>query len=156
MDTSDAKLSVARIVGGGFIFIGSLIAVAGVIWLVKTATFVTRASKAPGTVVEMERNASSEGGSTYHPIFTFADASGIIHTQRTSSGSSSYTFEPGEKVTVLYDITAPKNSKIDSFQTVWLGPLLITGFGLLFGGFACFWLFLATRATRLEKEKNAA
>lgn len=156
MNTSDARLSPARIVGGGFILIGSLTAIAGLIWLFRTATFVMRASKAPGTVIEMERSTSSKGGSIYNPIFTFTDASGIVHTQRTSTGSSSYTFEPGEKVGVLYDSAAPKHSAIDSFHTVWLAPLFITGFGLIFGGFASFWLFLATRAMRLEKEKNAA
>ncbi|MDD5708108.1 MAG: hypothetical protein PHR35_19495, partial [Kiritimatiellae bacterium] len=49
----------------------------------------------------------------------------------------------------------PKHSKIDSVQTVWLGPLLITGFGLLFGGFACFWLFLVTRGIRLQQTQES-
>jgi len=119
---------------------GGLIVVVGLIWLVKTAGFVMHAAKAPGTVIAMERNTSSKGGSTYTPIFIFPDASGVVHTQRASFGSSSYTFEPGEKVTVLYDVSAPKRSEIDSFQTVWLGPLIFTGFGLVFGGFAGFWL----------------
>lgn len=155
MNTSDAKLSLARLVGGGFIIVGSLIGIIGFIWLVRTAVFVSRAAKAPGTVIEMERSIMPEGNSTYHPIYTFADASGVIHTQRTASGSSGYTFEPGEKVTVLYDSSTPKHSEIDSFDTVWSGPLIITGFGLLFGGFASFWLLLATRARRLETGKYA-
>jgi hypothetical protein len=151
MNTSKANLSIARVAGGGFILVGSLIAIAGLIWLTRTAWFSLHAAKAAGVVVAMERSESSEGGSTFHPVFTFTDGAGIIHTQRASFGSSTYSFESGERVTVLYDPAVPKHSKIDSFQTVWLGPLLITGFGLLFGGFACFWLFLAARGIRLQQ-----
>jgi hypothetical protein len=155
MNNNKVRLSLARVVGGGFILFGSLITIVGLIWLVRTGMFSSRAVRAPGLVVEMERSTTSKGSSTFHPIFTFTDNAGMVHTQRTSFGSSSYSFEVGEKVTVLYDPVTPKNSKIDSFQTVWLGPLVITGFGLLFGGFACFWLFMATRGIRLEQLRKS-
>lgn len=147
----DTKESLGRLVGTVFIAVGSLFAIAGSIWLIRTAAFVSRAAKAPGQVIAMERSEGSKGGSVYHPVFTFTDSAGIVHTQRSSFGSSDYSFEAGEHVTILYDSTAPKHSQIESFQSVWLGPLFITGFGLLFGGFACFWLFLWTRAARLLK-----
>jgi hypothetical protein len=156
MDTSEKRLSLARCFAGFFILIGSLTAFAGLVWTFRTALFVARAAKATGTVIEMERSMSSEGGSTFHPVFTFADSSGIIHTQRVLLGSSTYTFEPGEKITVLYDRDIPKHSNIDSFKTVWLAPVFITTFGLLSGGFASFWLYIATQAIRLEHEKRAA
>lgn len=148
MNTNDLS---GRIIGTAFIAVGSLIAIAGIIWLFRTAAFVSRAAKAPGQVIAMERSEGSEGGSVYHPVFTFTDSGGIVHTQRSSFGSSDFSFEAGEHVTVLYDSAVPKHSKIESFQTLWLGPLLITGFGLLFGGFASFWLFMWTRAARLHK-----
>jgi hypothetical protein len=85
---------------------------------------------------------------------TFVDSSGGVHTQRSSFAASFYTFEPGERVTIFSDPHAPQHSKIDSFQTVWLVPLIFTGFGLLFGGFAYFWLFAATRGIKLEKSKD--
>jgi hypothetical protein len=154
MNTTDAKNSMARVMGGGFIVIGSLVAISGAIWLGKTALFVTSSVKAPGTVVEMERGSSNDGGSVYYPVYRFTDSSGVTHTQKTPTGSSRYSFEPGEKVTVLYDPKSPKISNIDSFGEIWLVPLSITGFGLFFGGFACFWLFLANRAIQIEKNKN--
>ncbi len=77
----------------------------------------------------------------YQPVFTFTDSGGISHTQRSSSGSSEFSFEIGERVTVLYDPDTPRHSKIESFETVWLGPVVVTSFGLLVGGFACFWLY---------------
>jgi len=156
MNTSDNNVALAKIVGRVFVGIGSVVAICGLIWSGKTAAFVSRASKASGTVIEMERSTSSKGGSMYSPVYTFADASGIIHTQHSSFASSSYTFEPGEKVIILYDSAAPTSSEIDTFGQVWLGPLLVTGFGMAFGGFACFWLYVVIRGTRTEKENDAA
>ena len=151
MNTSKGNLVFARLAGGAFILVGSLITVAGLIGLARTAWFSMHATKASGVVVAMERSASSRRGATFHPVFTFIDESGITHTQRSSFGSSSYSFEPGEKVTVLYDASIPEHSKIDAFETVWLGPLLTIGFGVVFGGFAGFWLYLTTRGIRLQQ-----
>ena len=151
MNAVKIDLSIDRLAGGGFIAMGGLVAIIGLIWLAMTGWFTVRAAKTLGVVIEMERVESSKGGPTFHPVFTFTDGAGLVHTQRTPFGSSSFTFEPGEKVTVLYDPSAPKNSKIDSFETVWLGPLLVTGIGLLSGGFACFWLALARRWFRQQQ-----
>jgi hypothetical protein len=156
MKTSDNNLALGKTIGRAFVGIGSVVAIAGLIWLSKTATFVSKASKASGTVIQMDSSRSSKGGTTYSPVFTFTDSSGIIHTQHSSIGSSSYTFEPGEKVTVLYDSAAPNNSEIDTFGQVWLGPLLVTGFGMAFGGFAYFWLYVVIRGTRAENTNDAA
>jgi len=134
--------------------IGSMIAMAGLIWLVRTISFVMYATKTPGTVIEIEHTYTSKGGSTYHPIFTFADNSGIIYTQRTFVGSSSYNFEPGDKVTVFYEASDPTRSEIDSFQTIWLGPLITTGFGLLFFGIPYYTIFLATRKPKPVEDTN--
>jgi hypothetical protein len=140
--------------GGVFMVIGGLIAIAGLVWLVRTITFVMYAAKTPGTIIEMERDTTSKGGSSYHPIFTFSDGSGIIHTQRTFVGSSTYTFSVGDKVTVLYYVSEPERSEIDSFQTIWLGPLIATGFGLLFFGIPYCTIFLATRKPKPPKDTN--
>jgi hypothetical protein len=145
----ETKESLGRLLGTVFIGIGGLITLAGLIWLVRTAVFVNQAAKVPGQIISMESSDGAKGGSVYHAVFKFNDSAGIAHTQRSSSGSSNYSFEAGETVTVLYDPTTPKKSEIDSFQTLWRSPLAFTGFGLLFGGFACFWLFMWTRQSRL-------
>jgi hypothetical protein len=85
-------------------------------------------------------------------VFTFTDTAGIVHTQRSSFGYSELSFYAGQPVTVLYESTTSKQSKIYSFQTVWLYPLFITGFGLLFGGIASLVLFLVSRGARLQKQ----
>lgn len=144
--------AIGRLIGRLFIVVGSLTAIAGVIWLIVTAVFVSRAAKAPGQVIAMERSQGSESGSVYRPVFTFTDSGGIIHTQVSSFGSSDFSFAVGEPVTVLYDPITPKHSKINSFQTIWFGPLFTTGMGIVSGSFACFWLYLWNRATRFTNQ----
>ena len=146
---------IARLVGGWFILTGALVTIAGLIWLTRTGLFVLRAAKAPGSVIEMQRSESSDGGTLYRPVFAFSDAGGIIHTHVASMASSTFTFEPGEKVTILYDPSAPKRSKIDSFHTVWLGPLFVFGIGFLSGSFACVWLALAIRGIARQQQREA-
>jgi len=147
---------VPKLAGGFFLLIGCLVAVWGVVWLGKTIIFVNQAARAPGTIVEMERSDFSKGSSVYYPIFTFVDSSGATHTQKASVGSSTYTFEPGERVSVLYDKAAPKHSEIDSFGTIWTAPLLVTVFGVVFGGFSFLWTFIAVWAIRSKSERQRA
>jgi hypothetical protein len=156
MDSINARSSVARTLGGGILAIGIVIAIIGLIMLVRACVFVVGATKTTGQVVAMDRNDLSDNGPTFHPVFVFTDTGGIVHTQRSSSGSSSYTFEPGEKVTVLYDAAVPKHSKIDSFQTIWLFPLALTGFGLAVIAFSRYWTYSATHMIRLEKDSHEA
>jgi hypothetical protein len=40
-------------------------------------------------------------------------------------GSSPPAYEVGERVTILYDPTSPKEAKINSFGELWLWPLLL-------------------------------
>lgn len=156
MSSDAANAAMGRLVGIGFIVLGCMITIAGLAIVIHTAVFVLGASKAPGTVIEMERDATSDGGSTYHPIFAFTDAAGILHTQRSSFGSSDFAFEAGEQITVVYDPKKPSRSKINSFQTLWLGPIILIGFGLLFAGFASFWLVLWVRGARLALQKRGS
>ena len=156
MSISHFDAKTGRVVGLLFIVVGSLMALAGALWLIHTAWFVVHAAKAPGTVIAMDESDDSDHGTIYYPRFTFSDASGIIHTQRSSFGSSNFSFEVGEKVTILYEAATPKHSSIDSFQTVWLGPLFVAVFGLLFGGFACVWSYLWKRGVQKQRIEDVA
>jgi hypothetical protein len=166
MKSSGNNLALDNIVGGAFIGISAVIAIAGLIWLGKTAVFVSRASKASGTVTEATTKIRSRGeyrelsmnNLLHGPVYTFADSSGVIHTQRLSFSSSTSmdTFEPGEKISVLYERAAPNNSKIDTFGQLWLGSLLTIFGGMLSGGFAYCWLCSVTRETRAKNMNDAA
>ena len=151
MNAPDSDLRKKRNVGWVFVVVGGAIAVGGLIWGINTASFVKRAAKTSGTVIEIERGTSSKRGSTYRPVFTFADASGATHTHRSSMGAPRNFFAPDEKVTVVYDAADPDNAKIDSYQQIWLGPLVLGGFGILFGGFGAVFNFLVTRQAKIGR-----
>ncbi len=53
----------------------------------------------------------------------------------------------GEQVTIAYDRADPAQARIDSFEMLWMGPLLVSGFGGLFTGFAALLLFMWNRPT---------
>ena len=154
MDAPDSDLRKKRNVGWVFVVVGGMIAVGGLIWAIDTAAFVKRAVKASGTVIEIERGSSWRRGSTFHPVFTFADASGATHTHRSSIGAPGNFFEPGAMVTVLYDAADPDDAKIDSYQQIWLGPWVLGGFGILFGGFGAVFNFLVTRRAKTGKAET--
>jgi hypothetical protein len=46
--------------------------------------------------------------------------------------SSPPTFHEGDTVTVLYDATDPSHATIQSFEQLWLLPVMFSGMGLLF------------------------
>jgi len=83
-----------------------------------------------GTVIDVEVNWSSSSNSssqspTYQPTIAFVDASGVKHSGQTFLSSSSYNFERGAQVQILYDARTPSKLRIDSWFALW-------GFGLIF------------------------
>jgi hypothetical protein len=107
-----------------------LVTLFGIGWLLYTAWFVGHAVKTQGQVIAMKpiTYPNSKVPKYYDPIFTFLDASGIIHTQYSEA-----PFGIGDKVTVLYDASKPEHSAIDS-SDIWYGPLVL----MLVGGFFSF------------------
>jgi Protein of unknown function (DUF3592) len=131
-----------RAIESFFIVFGGLIAIGGCIYLLYTTWFVAHASKAVGQVIKMEtRMEASRNGyvNKYRPIYTFSDASGIVHIQACDWSLFNYSFRVGEKVTIIYSPASPEHSNIDSFMTVWFGPLFVLILGMLFG---CLGFFL--------------
>jgi Protein of unknown function (DUF3592) len=124
---------------------GILMFVAGALWCVNTATFASHASKAQGIIIGNERSKTYGRGEAYYPIYEFVDDADIIHNAKTPYASSTFAFKQGDHVTVLYEHEDPTHSTIDSFKTLWLGPMLVMGFGLLFGSFALMMLCIVTR-----------
>ena len=73
----------------------------------------------------------------HYPVIRFRAEDGRTRTVEVREGSTSPYYEPGDKVTVLYDREHPLDARIKSFGTLmadWILPL-ITGFlGMVFGG----------------------
>jgi hypothetical protein len=154
MRNSNFDPKIARVVGFLFMAAGGLMAVLGILWGAHTFWFISHAAKAPGVVIAMDESHDSDHGTMYRPRYTFSDASGIVHTQLCSLSSSDFSFEVGEKVTILYDATSPKHSNIDSFKTVWFGPVFLTGFGFLSGGFASVFVYVWQRVSQTQRNEN--
>lgn len=78
---------------------------------------------------------SESGVFVYEPVFTFSDSTGLEHTKTSRQGYGSWPFGRGDTVSVLYDPANPDRAKIDCFDALWFGPLVIAVFGLVFVAF---------------------
>ena len=117
-----------------FFIVGvGLLAAAGV-FLWRTKAFIAESVSTPGRVVELEYQtglgAHSSGG--FVTIFTFADAAGYPHTNRTASAQTPATHQVGESVTVLYLANHTDTAQIRGFRTLWIVPTFLGGFGIAF------------------------
>lgn len=146
-----AKQFLGRAVGWGFIAVGALLVIVGIFLLARSAVVSMQYSKTSGQVLSIERSESVQGGTVFHPVFKFTDVGGIVHTQRASFGSSFLAMEPGDRVSVLFEASKPERARINSFQSLWFGPLALIGFGLVFSGFAYLWLFLLRSIARVQQ-----
>lgn len=138
---------VVRLIRLWFLGTTVLAAVGGTIWLAYTFWFVDHAARAQGQIVGM-RSRPGQHDTEYAPVFTFSDADGVTHTQVCPVSSSSYSYETGEKVAVLYDPARPVHANIDSFETIWLFPLVVVGVSLVSGSFLVIFFFVINRMVR--------
>jgi hypothetical protein len=143
MKTRNAKMANGRVMGLVFMALGGLIALGGTMELMRTARFVDHATKVIGQIVTLGPDEGTEGV-IHYPTFTFSDASGIVHTQRSSFGGP-FSYLKGERVDILYDPAKPEHASIDSQMTLWSMPRGGIVFGLLFGGFGCFFWYYHKR-----------
>jgi hypothetical protein len=111
----------------------------------KTAAFLARAVRAPGVVVEMATNDSSDGGSTYAPVVEF-EHEGRKYKFKDSISSNPPSYRRGQAVGVLYDPDQPRDARIDRGHWNKAVPILIGGFGALLSLLG-FWSF-SRRAQR--------
>ena len=89
----------------------------------KTAKFLEVALGAEGKVLRMEKRKSSEGA-IYYPVFSFIDREGKEHEIHSSYGSYPPRYEVGDSISVLYEPQNPRKAEIDSFLSLWLGPVI--------------------------------
>ncbi|MEY3896411.1 MAG: hypothetical protein RLZZ214_1931 [Verrucomicrobiota bacterium] len=94
-------------------------AMGGSVWLSRTASFVSRADRSAGQVIAIEPK-----GKWVHPVFALTDSKSHVRTQHSIP---SRRFKVGEHLTILHDPANSGQAGIESFQTVWLPPLTVTG-----------------------------
>lgn len=116
-----------------------LLAMAG-FSVVSEYRFLSQASRATGTVVDMEagtsRRSSSRGSSgsqpVYYPIVGFTTDAGQAIRFRGSVGSNPPGFQRGDTIKVVYPASQPEDAQIDSFMQLWFFSLITGGMGILF------------------------
>jgi len=95
----------------------------------KTELFLATAARAPGRVVEMATNHSSDGN-TYAPVVEF-EHEGTKYRFKDSISSNPPSYRRGQAVDVLYDPVHPRDARIDRGRWNKAVPILIGGFGAL-------------------------
>ncbi len=111
-------IGVAALGGGGY-------------WLVHTRTFIASASIAEGEVLELIASRSDDSY-TYRPRVRFTTADGQTIEFVASSGSNPPAYDVGERVRVYYDAQTPQRAMVDGFFSLWGGPAIFGGIGLVF------------------------
>lgn len=133
------------IVAVAFGLMGLALVVLGLRFASATRAFIDRSARASGTVVELAR--SREGGS-YFPVVRFETPDGRTVTFRNRTGGDPPSHRVGETVPVLYDRAQPERAAIDTPSSLWLGPVLVGGLGVIFCAVAAGALLLAARNRR--------
>jgi len=95
----------------------------------RTETFLAKAVRAPGVVVSLATNHSSDGD-TYAPVVEFAQA-GHLYEFKDSVSSRPASYRVGQAVVVLYDPANARDARID--RGVWnrAVPILVGAAGVL-------------------------
>lgn len=122
----------------GILAIGGLIVAGGILLGLGNLRHVLYGDQADGVVVDIVRD-----GSMYAPVVRFRLPSGELH-EVTDLGSGAPDFSTGDLVTVLYMPEDPRSIRLDTFERLWLVPIVTIGFG-------CFWLMFGAVAWGLSR-----
>lgn len=130
---------------------------AGAVYMYRdTRSFLAGAVHAQGTVVDFDRNDSTDSHGhrsvSYYPVVQFADAGGRRIEFTSNSGSNPPAYSRGEAVEVLYHADAPDKARINGFMSLWFGPLLVGGMGVLFTAIGAAMIVVPIRRKRLEAD----
>jgi hypothetical protein len=124
-----------------FLAVGVALLLVGTVLLVRKVQFVTSAERATGTVIDVSREADSDGEVTFYPVVAFTTADGSRIQFKSSTGSSPASHSTGDRVEVLYDSDDPSDAELSGFVDLWLGPgiFLLLGVGFAAVPLLIFW-----------------
>jgi hypothetical protein len=111
----------------------------GLGWGFKRWKLVSTGVKTFGTVADIIEDSGGRSRSFY-PHVQFTTPDGVVRKFKGSTGSSSASYETGQRVAVVYNRANPDDAQIADFEQFWLGPVCVSIFGFLFlaagiGGF---------------------
>lgn len=112
-----------------FIVAGSLVLIYSGVLFIRNLTFVSKAEKATGSVVD-----TFSSKRALFPIVSFKTADGQQIKFRSKNGRGGKESFLYQTVQVLYDPRQPQNAEINSFMTLWMPPIGGAILGLVFAG----------------------
>jgi len=125
-------------------FVGSILVVLALFFLVRTRLFISRSQQVKGTVTQMVFTDDAEGGG-YSPMFRFRTLEGQEVEVTESLITNPPQFKVGQIVDVLYDTNNPKKARIKKGFNLYFVPGLLGCMGLLFGGIGIVFIVLEAR-----------
>ena len=123
--------------------IGGLIAAGGVSMGLGNLRHVLYGERADGVVTDIVRD-----GDMYAPVVRFRLPQGET-VEVKDLGSGAPDFSVGDAVAVLYLPESPRDFRLDTFERLWLVPIIVTGFG-------GFWLMFGSIAWALSHDADLA
>lgn len=124
-------MRVLSIIKYAFMTVGLLLWVGAFFSFTNTQDFLKSAVTTNGTVVELVYSRTSDSG-VYYPAVLFQTKDGVSVGFISSSGSKPASYSVGESVEVIYQASSPQEAKINSFFSLWIGTLVLSGMGLVF------------------------
>ena len=124
--TDDAKKS-PRKLGCAFVLlpISAIILLGISIWYAYSSyMFYSKGIEVRGTVVRLESSSSSEGGTTYSPVFSYR-MDGVQYEYESVNSSNPPTHKVGDVETLLVDPNNPGKTRQNSFWELWLLPCIL-------------------------------
>jgi hypothetical protein len=123
--------------------IGGLIVLGGVVMGLGNLRHALYGERADGIVIDIVRE-----GDMYSPVVRFRLPNGELQEVK-DLGSGAPDFSAGDLVTVLYMPENPEDFRLDTFDRLWLVPIIL----LVFGGF---WLMFGAIAWALSNDADIA
>lgn len=123
--------------------IGGLIVLGGVVMGLGNLRHALYGERADGIVIDIVRE-----GDMYSPVVRFRLPNGELQEVK-DLGSGAPDFSAGDLVTVLYMPENPEDFRLDTFERLWLVPIIL----MVFGGF---WLMFGAIAWALSNDADIA
>jgi hypothetical protein len=134
-----------------FALVGAGLLIGAAALAIHTRGFLETAKHAPGTVIEMIIVRDNDGSVTYKPLVEFTAMNGATVSFASNSSSNPPSYRVGEEVGVLYAPDDANDARIDSFGSLWLGPIILGGIGSVFAAIGFGILVVAARRKRLTE-----
>ncbi len=128
-----------------FRILGLVFFLVGAVLLFLTVSFMTDAQETTGRVTHVAVNYGDDSV-TYKPTVEYR-VGGRMYESESWLSSSSYDFDVGERVPVLYDPADPSRIRLNYFMELW-------GFPLIFGGVGAVMVFVSMITARRMHRRN--